>query len=390
MRRINVIIVFLLLLTAGCDYLPEGWSTGEKENKNPVAYIDSITPAKASTGDPVTFTGHGIDIDGTIVTFRWSSDLDGELSVKPSFERNSLSIGTHVISLKVQDNNGAWSDEVTRTISIVSPSIPVPVIVYFSASPLTISTGQSSELKWEVSNATSINISPDIGTVDASGTRTVIPDTTTGYTLTASNSYGTVYTQVTITVSGPKQLEGLQELLLHSISDEDGSLVKYSESYGKENVPCAGDTSGNLPSKAFLSFDISAIPANAVIEAAILDLSKCTVSGEPTYVKGPHGNMGALEFYHCPYGKYDDLGRSAYMKIVPLTQNGAQQEYPLDPWQWDIKESSEGEPVIQDLVQSGAPRCQLRIQFFTSTNWDGVADMICFKDAMLTVYYSVP
>jgi hypothetical protein len=390
MRRVSIIIVFLLLLTAGCDYLPESWTKGEKENQSPVAYIDSITPAKASAGDPVTFTGHGVDIDGTIVAFRWSSDLDGELSVKPSFEINSLSVGTHVISLKVQDNNGTWSDEVTRTISIVASSIPVPVITYFTASPLTIDTGQSSELKWEVSNATSINISPDIGIVDASGTRTVIPDTTTGYTLTASNSYGTVYTQVTITVSGPENLEGLQELILHSVSDEDGSLVKYSESYEKEDVPCAGDTSGNLPSKAFLSFDISAIPTNAVIEAAILDLSKYTISGEPTYVKGPHGNMGALEFYFYQYGNYDDLDRAAYMKIAPLIQNGSQQEYPLDPWQWDIKESSDGEPVLQELVQSDATRFQLRIQFFTSTNWDGVADMICFKNAMLTVYYYIP
>jgi hypothetical protein len=290
----------------------------------------------------------------------------------------------------VQDNNGAWSDEVNRTLVITSPSIPVPVIAFFTANPLTINAGQSSLLSWEVSNATSVNITPDIGSVDASGTTTVIPGTTTGYTLTASNSYGTVYTQLTITVSGPHYPEGLQELQLHTISGEDGSLVKYSESYETEDVPCAGDTSGNLPSRAFLSFDISAIPDTAVIEAAILDLSDCTVTGEPTYVKGKHGNMGALEFYHCQYGDYDDLGRSAYMQIVPLTQNGSQQEYPLSPWQWDIKESSKGDPVVQYLVRSGAARCQLRIQFFTSTNWDGVADMIYFKNAMLTVYYSVP
>ncbi|MEJ2739390.1 MAG: hypothetical protein P8105_06145, partial [Dehalococcoidia bacterium] len=145
-----------------------------------------------------------------------------------------------------------------------------------------------------------------------------------------------------------------------------------------------------LAVRAFLSFDISSIPQDAVIEAAILDLSDCTVVGEPTYVKGKHGNMGALEVYHYQYGDFEDLGREAYMRITPFTANGMQQDYPLDPWRWDIKESDQGEPVVQQLVESGAARCQLRLQFFTSTNWDGVADMLCFENATLTVYYTVP
>ena len=182
----------------------------------------------------------------------------------------------------------------------------------------------------------------------------------------------------------------MKEIVLHTISNEDGSLVKYDSSYQRQNIPCAGDSSLNLPSKAFLSFDISSIPQDAIIEEAVLDLSDCTITGEPTYIRGRHGNMGALEVYHYQYGSYDDLDRSAYIKIAQLTKGGSHQEYPLSPWKWDIKESSEGNPIIQELVRSGTSRCQLRIQFFTSTNWDSIADMICFEDTNLVIRYKSP
>ena len=100
-------------------------------------------------------------------------------------------------------------------------------------------------------------------------------------------------------------------------------------------------------------------------EQAILDLSDCTVMGDPTYVRGRHGNMGALEVYHYQYGKYDSLDRSAYLHTAQLTRDGQFIDYPLESWKWDIKESNEGELVIQALVNERSPRCQLRIQFFT-------------------------
>jgi hypothetical protein len=385
MRRAWILAVILLLLMTGCEYLP-----GERGNESPVAYIDSITPAEAADSETVSFTGHGTDSDGTVVAYRWRSDLDGELSVEPEFRTDLLSRGTHNIFFKVQDNNGAWSEEVSGTVTVTAPAVPVPVIAFFTANPPTINPDGSSVLSWSVSGADSVDIVPDIGDVPPEGTSTVFLSTTTGFTLTASNKYGTVNTELTVTVTKPTYPEDIQELVLHTIAYEDGSLVKYSESYERQETPCAGDNSGSLAVKAFLSFDISSIPQDAIIEAAMLDLTDCTVIGEPTYVKGMHGNMGALEFYYYQYGSYEDLGREAYMRIAPFTANGVQQEYPLNPWRWDISESDKGEPIVQQLVESGALRCQIRIQFFTSTNWDGVADMICFENATLTVYYRVP
>ena len=81
-------------------------------NIPPVAYIDSILPAEALVDELVSFDGHGTDTDGTVVAYRWRSSIDGELSSKASFEIPGLSESEHVIYLKVQDNNGAWSEEV--------------------------------------------------------------------------------------------------------------------------------------------------------------------------------------------------------------------------------------------------------------------------------------
>ncbi len=49
-----------------------------------------------------------------------------------------------------------------------------------------------------------------------------------------------------------------------------------------------------------------------------------------------------------------------------------------------------GKLSVQGLVIAGKPEFQLRVQFFTSTNWDGVSDMLCLDKAMLLVKYHLP
>jgi hypothetical protein len=74
-------------------------------------------------------------------------------------------------------------------------------IISFNAEPSSISAGESSDLSWNVSGATTISIDQGIGNVALTGTRAVAPVTTTIYTLTASNSSGstTATTQVVVT-----------------------------------------------------------------------------------------------------------------------------------------------------------------------------------------------
>lgn len=81
-----------------------------------------------------------------------------------------------------------------------TPGVPLPEIRDFSAVPDTITAGQSLTLSWNVQNASSIEIKPDIGSVPAGGSRLVSPTADTTYMLTAINSGGPSSKSVSVTV----------------------------------------------------------------------------------------------------------------------------------------------------------------------------------------------
>jgi hypothetical protein len=91
----------------------------------PEAEIDSISPSTPNFGDLVTFKGSGTD-DGDIVGYDWSSNVDGFLSNQDTFSYSGLSAGAHIISLKVRDDDGLWSEDDSKSLYI--NEIPVATI----------------------------------------------------------------------------------------------------------------------------------------------------------------------------------------------------------------------------------------------------------------------
>ena len=90
-------------------------------NQPPTATIVAITPNPAEqVFDTVSFSGNGTDPDGTVSAYNWTSSLDGPLSTAPSFTKpaSELSLGTHLITFLVQDDQGAWSAETTGNLTI--------------------------------------------------------------------------------------------------------------------------------------------------------------------------------------------------------------------------------------------------------------------------------
>lgn len=79
------------------------------------------------------------------------------------------------------------------------PVQTAPSITSFSASPQTVAAGQNTTLNWAVTGASTITISPGIGTVTANSVA-VAPSATTTYTLTATNAAGSVTATTTVTV----------------------------------------------------------------------------------------------------------------------------------------------------------------------------------------------
>src|SRR5262249_2994935 len=74
-----------------------------------------------------------------------------------------------------------------------------PTISSFTASPSSITSGQSATLSWNITGATLISISNGVGTVTGTSVQ-VTPAQTTTYVLTATNGQGSVTAQATVTV----------------------------------------------------------------------------------------------------------------------------------------------------------------------------------------------
>jgi peptidoglycan-associated lipoprotein len=83
------------------------------------------------------------------------------------------------------------------------PPPAAPTITQFTAEPGTIERGQSATLRWSVTNAADISIDPGVGTVQANGSRTVFPSSSTTYTLTAKGEGGTRTATATVNVTAP-------------------------------------------------------------------------------------------------------------------------------------------------------------------------------------------
>jgi hypothetical protein len=121
-----------------------------------------------------------------------------------------------------------------------------------------------------------------------------------------------------------------------------------------------------------------------------LDLTGYAVSGNPTYSTANWGNMGALEVYQSQYGSMGTLGRLAYDASAPMIANLRLTDLEGDPLEVDVTNDSSGNNIIQRLLADGQSRCQFRVQFFTSTNWNGKADTICMNGAVLRIKYRLP
>jgi pimeloyl-ACP methyl ester carboxylesterase len=86
------------------------------------------------------------------------------------------------------------------TVSGLTGTVSPPVVNNFTATPSTITTGQSSVLSWSTTNATTVVISGVAGAQSGQGSTTVNPGATTTYTLTATGSGGSASATTTIVV----------------------------------------------------------------------------------------------------------------------------------------------------------------------------------------------
>jgi len=81
------------------------------------------------------------------------------------------------------------------------PQTAPPNIPIFRAQPASVKRGERFQLNWNVEGASQVAIDHGVGQVASGGTRTLLADATTTYTLTAIGNGGTATGQTTVTVA---------------------------------------------------------------------------------------------------------------------------------------------------------------------------------------------
>lgn len=139
---------------------------------------------------------------GETVTLAWEIVFADEAEITPGLGRVDARNGTSTVApeqtttyrLTARNRNGEVSESVTVVVER-----PEPRILQFQASPVTITSGQTSTLSWETENADTVTLT-GVGNVSRSGSNPVSPTATTTYTLTARNRFGEVSRTVTVQV----------------------------------------------------------------------------------------------------------------------------------------------------------------------------------------------
>jgi hypothetical protein len=161
--------------------------------------IDSFTATSPFILDsPVTLTwattnATAVSISPTV----GSTTVDGTIDLYPT--------ATTTYTLTATGTGVSTTATATATLS-------EPVIDSFTATPENMEFGKSSVLAWGTTGSASVTLSQGIGIVGVDGTKTVYPTETTSYTLSATNSSGTVYDYVTVTVIPSSNKVGVADI----------------------------------------------------------------------------------------------------------------------------------------------------------------------------------
>jgi hypothetical protein len=336
-------------------------------NLIPTAAIDSINPnPEAIEGQLVSFSGHGEDSDGSIVAYNWDSSIDGFLSNSSSFSTSTLSMGTHTISFKVEDNDGAWSEEVEKLVTIVSPPPTIafsPENFNFSATEgcsnpaaqtLGIYNSGDGTLNWSLTDdAGWLSLNPTSGSSTGETDNIALSVDTTGL------SVNTYTATITITASGAANSP---QTVPVTLSVKPGGVITVDRQVEASSDDCYTfqdtirltrnclfiDECTN-PMHTYMRFTDVNIPPGATIEHAYIDLCSDAY----------HGGMSDIRIYGIKETntntfstQADANGRPITDAYVEWTMNGLHQNqtWVPDTWYGWTNDPHDIKDVIQEIV----------------------------------------
>ncbi|MDB4512426.1 CotH kinase family protein [bacterium] len=250
----------------------------------------------------------------------------------------------------------------------VRSAFPLPVVSQFTVTPSLITSGESTTLDWQISNADSAEI--DKASINAtSGSLVVSPTTTTTYTLTATNGGGSITSEVTVGVDVPVLPPVLNEFLASNDSDfadEDGNFSDWIEIYNPN--PFAIDLDGyhltsnstnpiewSFPTEVTLDGNSYLIIFASGTSRGLPELHtnfKISASGGYLALIAPDGSTVINEFVNYPPQRTDiSYGPSGYFSsATPGETNGAASGGFVDDTSFDIDRGFYDAPFTVNIV----------------------------------------
>src|SRR3989344_5687205 len=153
----------------------------------------TVNPANITTGQSATLSWTSVNATSAVIN-------QGIGNVAVNGSRSVSQTQTTTYTGTFTGAGGVVTCQKTLTVNNVPP--PQLPTCAMSAVPQTISVGDTSNLRWTSTGATSAVINQGIGTVAVNGNRNVSPTQTTTYTGTFTGPGGVVNCSVMLTVSG--------------------------------------------------------------------------------------------------------------------------------------------------------------------------------------------
>lgn len=190
------------------------------------AALTGTTTVSGSAADNIAVTKVELLVDGVVKATNSNS------STSFSWNTTSVADGSHSISLRASDAAGNSTTTAARSITVRNATpVPAPTISSFTASPSSVSTGNTSTLSWVSSNASGCSITPSGPTNTTAASWQTAALTTTGtrtYTLTCTNTSGSATKTVNVTVTSPATPPAKPTFTASATTISSGSSVTLS------------------------------------------------------------------------------------------------------------------------------------------------------------------
>lgn len=221
MKKLLLLFLVFISLTSGCATLL------------PVISAFEVTPNAITSGSSANLIWN--------VSGANSVTIDPGLGVLPA--SGTRTVNPNLTTAYTISASGLFGTVTRSAVLVVNPA---PIVINIDANPAVLMSGGSALLRWSINGATNISIDQGIGNVQSNGTQLISPTQTTTYTITASNTSGSLTKSVTVAVNPPivadlsvnpsKINVGQSATLTWNITGADSATIDQ----GIGDVPAAG------------------------------------------------------------------------------------------------------------------------------------------------------